>query len=93
VSQSKKDEMEENVRRIKFEPNFKRYRELSEKIKEKHIYYGIEKKETKNKIKLKPLESIPTPISPRKIGEYYLKENGTYNKKHIPPLPKMPNPP
>lgn len=93
VSERKRVELEENIRKIKFEPDFKRYRELSEKVKEKHIYDGIEKKETVKKIKLKPLESIPTPISPRKIGEFYLKQNGKFNKKNIPPLPKPPNPP
>jgi hypothetical protein len=45
------------------------------------------------KIKLKPLETIPTPISPRKVGDFYLKENARFNKKHIPPIPKPPEPP
>ncbi|CAK74510.1 unnamed protein product (macronuclear) [Paramecium tetraurelia] len=95
VSQEKRQEIEENKRKLKYEPDFKKYRELSEKVKEKHIYFGVDQKDqsSNKKVKLKPLENIPTPISPRRIGDFYLKEHATYNKKHIPPLPRPPEPP
>ncbi|CAD8099372.1 unnamed protein product [Paramecium sonneborni] len=95
VSQEKRSEIEENIRKLKYEPDFKKYRELSEKVKEKHIYFGVEHKDqsSNKKVKLKPLENIPTPISPRRIGDFYLREHATYNKKHIPPLPRPPEPP
>ncbi|CAK85801.1 unnamed protein product (macronuclear) [Paramecium tetraurelia] len=95
VSQEKRSEIEENIRKLKYEPDFKKYRELSEKVKEKHIYFGVEQKDQSGnkKVKLKPLENIPTPISPKRIGDFYLREHATYNKKHIPPIPRPPEPP
>lgn len=87
VSAVKQQEMEDIRSKIKYESDFKKYRELSEKVKMKHKFNGVKPVKI-HRVQLKPLEDIPVAISPRRVGEFYLKHDGTFNTKHLPPKPK-----
>ncbi|CAD8096937.1 unnamed protein product [Paramecium primaurelia] len=77
---------------IKHQNDFKKYQSLSKLVQSKHQYYGVSKekllKNTK-KHKLIPLTKLPIKISPREVGDFYLKQNATYNIKNIPPIKQV----
>ncbi|CAD8193230.1 unnamed protein product [Paramecium pentaurelia] len=78
---------------IKHQSDYKKYQSLSKIIQSKHQYHGVSKEKLSNiikKQKLIPLEKFPiSKISPRDIGDFYLKQNATFNIKNIPPVKRI----
>ncbi|CAD8188560.1 unnamed protein product [Paramecium octaurelia] len=74
---------------IKHQNDFKKYQSLSKIVQSKHQYHGVSKEKLQKNIKkhkLVPLVNLPTKISPRDVGDFYLKQSATYNIKNIPPI-------
>ncbi|CAD8107774.1 unnamed protein product [Paramecium sonneborni] len=77
---------------IKHQSDFKKYQSLSKIVQSKHQFYGVSKDKLQKNIKkhkLIPLERLPIKISPREVGDFYLKQNATYNIKNIPPMKRV----
>ncbi|KAM3129894.1 hypothetical protein pb186bvf_018003 [Paramecium bursaria] len=93
ISSLKHEELEQQIRRLRYEPDFKKYREISQNVRSKHIYEGVKKPiENVNRVHLKPLEQLPVDISPRQVGKHYLKNEAKFNIKNV-PSQKPPPPP
>ncbi|CAD8108266.1 unnamed protein product [Paramecium sonneborni] len=92
ISQELQEKLNQMKNNMKHQSDFKKYQSLSKVVQSKHQFHGISKEKIQKNIKkpkLIPLEKLPIKISPREVGDFYLKQNATYNVKNIPPMKRV----
>ncbi|CAD8198076.1 unnamed protein product [Paramecium octaurelia] len=93
ISEDLQDKLILMKNNIKHQSDYKKYQSLSKIIQSKHQYHGVSKEKLQKivkKQKLIPLEKLPiNKISPRDVGDFYLKQNATFNIKNIPPVKRL----